>query len=102
MLKNKPRKRINLSDQPLREIVDVPNLLELQTKSFQRFIKEGLKEEFANISPVIGYGAKYELEFLEGYYLEDPEVSYEECKKREITYAASLKVPVRLAKGKSL
>ncbi|MDA0776900.1 MAG: DNA-directed RNA polymerase subunit beta [Proteobacteria bacterium] len=96
MFKVKPRNRVFLNPEAPKETLDVPNLLEIQTRSYEIFIKDGLKEEFKNVSPIVGYGGKYELEFLEGYYLEDPELSFEECKRREVTYSASLKVPVRL------
>ncbi len=85
-----------LHPQVPKEIVDVPNLIEIQVNSFKKFISEGLKEEFQNISPIVGYGGKYELEFLDGYRLEEPTYSFEECQRREITYSASLRVPVRL------
>ncbi len=76
--------------------VAIPNLIEIQVNSFKQFIEEGLKEEFNNISPIVAYGGKLELEFLENYRFEEPEYSFEECKHREITYSASLRVPVRL------
>ena len=49
---------------------DFPNLIELQVDSFDRFVKEGIKEEFQHVSPIVAYGGKYELEFLDGYYLD--------------------------------
>ena len=57
---------------------------------------KGISEELQKISPIVGYGGKYQLEFLEGITLEDPELPYEEMRKRELTYASPLKVPVRL------
>ena len=79
-----------------KEVLDVPNLIEIQVNSFKRFFEEGLKEEFQAISPIVGYGGKYEMEFLDGYRLDEPSNSYAECQRREITYSASLRVPVRL------
>lgn len=93
---SKYKNRIQLYPQVAVEPVEVPNLIELQVSSFKRFIAEGLREEFKNISPVIGYGGKYELEFLDNYRLDPPTYSFEECQRREVTYAASLRVPVRL------
>ncbi len=95
------RKRVGLyPENILKDIThknyEFPNLIELQTASYDRFIKEGIKEEFKQVSPIVAYGGKYELEFLEGYYLDKPTYSFEECKHREITYSASLRVPVRL------
>lgn len=88
--------RLPLHQESKGELHDIPNLIEIQVDSFKRFIEEGLKEEFKNISPIVAYGGKYELEFLDGYRLDEPEFSFEECKHREITYSASLRVPVRL------
>lgn len=96
MALKQPRKRVLLHGSGDLEISGVPNLIEIQVNSFKRFLEEGLKEEFQNISPIVGYGGKYELEFLDGYRLEEPEYSLEECRRREITYSASLRVPVRL------
>jgi DNA-directed RNA polymerase subunit beta len=92
----KTRKRVPLHEFGKKEELEVSNLIAIQTDSFEKFIKEGLREEFENISPIVAYGGKYELEFLEGYRLEPPRLSFEECQYREITYSASLRVPVRL------
>ncbi len=92
----KPRPKVPLHEQSKPEIVDIPNLIDIQVKSFEKFLAQGLKEEFKNISPIVAYGGKYELEFAEGYHLDEPEYSFEECQHREITYSASLRVPVRL------
>ncbi len=92
----KSRPRVSLHTQSKPELVDIPNLIDIQTRSFDKFLEKGLKEEFRNISPIVAYGGKYELEFLEGYRLDEPEYSFEECQHREITYSASLRVPVRL------
>ncbi len=92
----KYRERVLLHDDAPQEKLAVPNLLDLQVASFQRFLKEGIQEELQKISPVVGYGGKYQLEFLEGITLGEPELSYEDMRKRELTYASSLRVPVRL------
>ncbi|NQY73290.1 MAG: DNA-directed RNA polymerase subunit beta [Candidatus Margulisbacteria bacterium] len=94
--KSKVRQRKPLHSEIPRDVLEIPNLLELQTGSFKKFINEGLKEEFDHISPIVGYGGKYEMEFLPGYRLEKAELSLEECRRREVTYSASLSVPVRL------
>ena len=96
MNKHKLKKRVLFHKIEKKELVDVPNLIEVQVNSFKRFIEEGIKEELKSISPVVGYGGKYELEFLENYVLEEPSVSYADCVKREVTYSAPLRVPVRL------
>lgn len=90
------KNRVALHQDIPKETLDVPNLIEIQINSYKQFFEEGLKEEFQNISPIVGYGGKHELEFLDGYRFEEPTYSYEECKHREITYSASLRVPVRL------
>ncbi|MSR88405.1 MAG: DNA-directed RNA polymerase subunit beta [Candidatus Margulisbacteria bacterium] len=96
MLALKTRERVRLQPKISIADVEIPNLISIQVDSFKRFIEQGLKEEFKNISPIVAYGGKYELEFLENYRLEEPEYTFEECKHREITYSASLRVPVRL------
>ena len=96
MFKRKPRERTRLIKNVSSVEVDVPNLLDLQVKSFERFIKEGIGEELKSISPIVGYGGKYQMEFLDGYYVMDPEVEFNEAKHREISYTGSLRVPVRL------
>ncbi|MBT5856426.1 DNA-directed RNA polymerase subunit beta [bacterium] len=96
MQQTNTRQRVFLNDNAPKEEIEVPNLLDLQTKSFDRFVKDGLKEEVLNISPIVGYGGKLEMEFLDGLYLSEPELTYEECKRKEVSYSASLRVPVRL------
>ena len=89
-------KRVFLHDQIEEEAIDVPCLNDLQVESFRKLVEKGIGEELKAISPVIGYGGKYELEFLDGYYLKDPELSYRKCKQNEVTYSAVLRVPIRL------
>ncbi|MFC1771258.1 DNA-directed RNA polymerase subunit beta [Candidatus Margulisiibacteriota bacterium] len=96
MLGVKQRKRVKLHEHFSDDTIEVSNLIEVQLDSFKRFLEEGIKDEFQNISPIVAYGGRYELEFLSGYYFEEPKYSFEECQNREITYAASLRVPVRL------
>jgi DNA-directed RNA polymerase subunit beta len=92
----KPRPRIPLHAHVPSEIVPYPNLVEIQTQSFEKFVREGIRDELKAISPIVGYGGKFELEFLDGYRLEKPSYSLDECQQRELTYSASLRVPVRL------
>ena len=92
----KSRPKVSLHSQSKPELVEIPNLIDIQVRSFDKFLEHGLREEFRNISPIVAYGGKYELEFLDGYRLDEPEFSFEECQHREITYSASLRVPVRL------
>ena len=90
------RERVPLHSDAPQEKLTVPNLLDLQVESFKRFLNEGIAEELKKISPIVGYGGKYQLEFLDGLTLGDPEFGYEEMRKRELTYASPLKAPVRL------
>jgi DNA-directed RNA polymerase subunit beta len=90
------RERVRLNKEKNRDNLTPPNLIDIQIKSFKTFIKQGIKDELKNISPVVGYGGRLELEFLENYHFEEPEYSFEECQMREITYSSALKVPVRL------
>ena len=83
----------------IREVAEVPNLIKIQTESYNWFITEGLREVFADISPIEDLGGKLALHFTDHKYntLEDPpKFSQEECKERDATYAAPLKVGVRL------
>ncbi len=101
MLALKPRKRVRLNKEQNRDDLDPPSLVEIQLNSFKHFISEGLKEEFRNVSPIVAYGGKFELEFLENFRFDKPEYSFEECQMREITYSSSLRVPVRLVNKES-
>lgn len=95
------RQRVPLHSDAPKETLEVPNLLDLQVESFNRFLHEGIQEELRKISPIIGYGGKFELEFLDGITLGEPEHSYEDMRKRELTYSAPLKVPVRLVSSET-
>ncbi len=80
-----------------KEVVDMPNLIEIQVSSYQWFLEEGLREAFNDISPITDYAGNLSLEFVD-YKLceEEKKYSIEECKERDATYAAPLKVNVRL------
>ena len=101
MIDLKNKKRIPLSIQENKDVVDPESLLNIQTKSFQYFMEKGVGEELKNISPIVAYGGKYELEFLDDFHFEAPEHSFEECQLREITYCAPLRVSVRLTSKES-
>ncbi len=96
MLKKKRSNRIDVYGERLSAVIDVPPLLDLQVKSFKRFVELGLGEELQSVSPIQGYGGRFELEFLPGHKLDQPELPYEECQRLELTYSAPLRVPVRL------
>ncbi len=79
------------------EVLDMPNLIEVQKNSYKWFLEEGLREVFRDVSPISDYTGNLILEFPD-YKLEDdnPKYSVEECKERDTTYSAPLKVKVRL------
>jgi len=79
----------------LREVLDMPNLIEIQQNSYQWFLDEGLREMFRDISPIQDFTGNLVLEFID-YSLGDPKYEVEECKERDVTYAAPLRVKVRL------
>ena len=79
------------------EVLEMPNLIEVQKDSYERFLSDGLREAFDDISPIQDFAGHLSLEFV-GYKLCEDEKKYniEECKERDATYAAPLKVKVRL------
>ncbi len=79
----------------LKEVLELPNLIEVQRNSYSWFLKEGLREVFQDISPIQDFTGNLVLEFLD-YTLGEPKYSVEECKERDVTYAAPLRVKVRL------
>ena len=90
-------KSMRMSYQRQKEVLEMPNLIEVQKDSYNWFLNEGLKEVFDDISPIEDYGGKLSLEFVDFTLCEnDVKYSIEECKQRDATYAAPLKVKVRL------
>ncbi len=79
----------------LEEVLELPNLIEIQQKSYQNFLDEGLREMFQDISPISDFTGNLLLEFVD-YSLGDPKYSVDESKERDVTYAAPLRVKVRL------
>ena len=90
-------KAMRMSYQRQKEVLEMPNLIEVQKDSYQWFLDEGLNEVFEDISPIADYSGKLSLEFV-GFTLCEDEKKYsiEQCKERDATYAAPLKVKVRL------
>ncbi len=80
----------------INEVGQMPNLIEIQTKSYDWFIREGLREVFEDISPIRDYADNLILEFIDYSLNDPPKYEQEECKERDVTYAAPLKVRVRL------
>ncbi|HKM38638.1 MAG TPA: DNA-directed RNA polymerase subunit beta [bacterium] len=77
------------------DVLDLPNLIEIQRSSYQWFLEQGLKETFSEVSPIIDFTGNLILEFVT-YSLGEPKHVVEECKERDVTYAAPLKAKVRL------
>ncbi|MBV1819438.1 DNA-directed RNA polymerase subunit beta [Clostridium cochlearium] len=90
-------KRTRMSFSKIKEVCEMSNLIEVQLDSYEWFLKEGLQEVFDDINPIQDYTGNLSLEFV-GYKLDMENIKYsvEECKERDATYAAPLKVSVRL------
>ena len=90
-------KSLRMSYSRQKEVLEMPNLIEVQKNSYNWFLEEGLKEVFADISPIADYSGHLSLEFTDFTLCEkDVKYSIPECKERDATYAAPLKVKVRL------
>ena len=93
----KAGKNVRMSFSRRNEVLEMPNLIEIQKSSYQWFLDEGLKEVFEDISPIADFAGHLSLEFVDFTLCKD-DIKYtiEECKERDATYAAPLKVKVRL------
>ena len=93
----KTGKGVRMTFSRQKEVLEMPNLIEIQKDSYQWFLDEGLKEVFADISPIADFAGHLSLEFVDFTLCRD-DIKYtiEECKERDATYAAPLKVKVRL------
>ena len=90
-------KSLRMSYSRQKEVLEMPNLIEVQKDSYQWFLDEGLKEVFADISPITDYSGHLSLEFVDfTLCADDVKYTIPECKERDATYAAPLKVKVRL------
>ena len=89
-------KNVRMSFSKARNTLELPNLLEVQTKSYEWFLREGLDEVLRDVSPIMDYSGNLQIDFLS--YTIDPTPKYpvEECKERDVNYAAPLRVNVRL------
>lgn len=79
----------------IKDVLQLPNLIEIQRNSYDWFLKDGLREVFQDISPIQDFTGNLVLEFLD-YTLGEPKYMVEECKERDVTYAAPMRVKVRL------
>jgi DNA-directed RNA polymerase subunit beta len=88
--------RVRMSYSKINEVLELPDLIEIQKKSYERFLNEGLKEVFEDISPIEDYTGNLILEFVDHSLFGDPKFSETECKERDATYSVPLKLKVRL------
>ena len=80
----------------INEVAEMPNLIQIQTDSYDWFVREGFREVFEDVSPIKDYADNLVLEFIDYSLTDTPKYGQEECKERDVTYAAPLKVRVRL------
>ena len=89
-------KRTRMSFARIKEALEVPDLIEIQKNSYKSFLKDGLREVLADVSPITDYSESLILEFTDYSLDDEPKYTQEVCKERDATYAAPLKVTVRL------
>ena len=89
-------KRTRMSYSKIEEVAVMPNLIQIQKDSYNWFIQEGLREVFEDVSPIKDYAGNLVLEFIDYSIKDNPKYDEEECKERDVTFAAPLKVRVRL------
>lgn len=88
--------RVRMSYSKINEVLELPDLIEVQKKSYEWFLNEGLKEVFEDISPIEDYTGNLILEFVDHSLFGEPKFSEAECKERDATYSVPLKLKVRL------
>lgn len=89
-------KNVRMSFSKIDEVIDIPNLIAIQKDSYQWFLDEGLKEVFDDISQITDYQGNLELNFIDYHLDEEPKYSITECKERDATYSAPLRVRASL------
>ena len=94
-------KNTRMNFQKIKEALEMPNLIEIQKKSYQWFLEEGLKEVFRDVSAITDYSGNLVLDFLDYTMDEEPKYSVTECKVRDATYAAPIKAKVRLTNNET-
>ena len=85
-----------MSYSKIQETLEMPNLIAVQKDSYKHFLETGLKEVFKDVSPITDFAGNLMLEFVDYYLEKDTTYTIEECKERDTTYAAPLKVRVRV------
>ena len=99
MVKVKPvhlGKNVRMSFNRINEVLEMPNLIEVQKNSYQWFLDQGLKEVFQDVSAITDYTGNLVLDFIDYHLDETPKYTVEECKERDVTYAAPLRVRASL------
>ena len=96
MTTTKRANRVTPQGIPATRLTDLPDLIEVQKKSFEQFLKEGLKEELLSFSPIKDYTGRLELHFLPNYTFDKPKYTVEEARIHDATYAKQLRVMMRL------
>ena len=96
MTTSKKASRVTPQGIPATRLTDLPDLIEVQKKSFESFLKEGLKEELLSFSPIKDYTGRLELHFLPNYTFDKPKYTIEEARIHDATYAKQLRVMMRL------
>ncbi len=89
-------KAVRMSYGMAEEVLEIPNLIEIQKNSYNWFLNEGLKEVFNDISPIIDFNGNLVLEFVGFSFDSEPKYSIDECKERDATYATALRAKIRL------
>ncbi|NLP13075.1 MAG: DNA-directed RNA polymerase subunit beta [Clostridium sp.] len=89
-------KNVRMSYSRIDEVIEMPNLIEIQKNSYNQFLEDGLREVFRDVNPITDYTGNLILEFVDYSLDETPKYSVDECKERDATYSAPLKVKVRL------
>ncbi len=93
--------RIRMSYAKEREVLEMPNLLDVQKDSYNWFVNEGLREVFEDINPIVDFSGNLSLEFIDFNLKGEPKYTIQEAKERDATYSAPLKVKVRLTNGET-
>ena len=98
---NMGKGRVRKSFATIDEVVEMPDLIEVQKNSYDRFLKEDLREVLNDVSPIYDFNGNLKLEFVDYSLDKTPKYSLEECRERDMTYATALKVLVRLTNNET-
>ena len=98
---NMGKGRVRKSFATIDEVVEMPDLIEVQKNSYERFLKEDLREVLNDVSPIYDFNGNLKLEFVDYALDKTPKYSLEECRERDMTYATALKVLVRLTNNET-